>query len=43
MQNPCYLTNIELRCLHSRFKHLSVQRLQQILEQLDYRVELQAL
>ena len=24
MQNPCYLTNIELRCLHYHFGHLSV-------------------
>ena len=43
MQNPCFLTEIELRHLHCRFGHPSVQRFQQVLEQSGYKVELHAL
>lgn len=43
MQNPCYLTDIELRCLHRRFIYTSVEHLQQVLELSRHRVELQAI
>src|ERR1035437_3503958 len=31
--NPCYLTEVELQRLHHRFSHLSVERLQRVLNQ----------
>ncbi len=43
MQNPCFLSEIELRRLHRRFGHPSVRRLQQVLEQSGHEVELHAL
>ena len=42
-QNPCYLTDVELRRLHRRFGHPSVHRLHQLLERSGHNVELQAL
>ena len=42
-QNPCFLTEIELRRLHRRFGHPSVRRLHQILERSGHEVEMQAL
>ena len=42
-QNPCFLTEIELRRLHRRFGHPSVRRLHQILERSGHEVEIQAL
>ena len=41
--NPCYLTDVELRRLHRRFRHPSVHHLHQLLERLGHNVELQAL
>ena len=41
--NPCYLTDIELRCLHCRFDYLSVHCLHQLLERSGHNVELQVL
>ena len=43
VQNPCYLTDTELRRLHRRFGHPSVHRLHQLLERSGHNVELQAL
>lgn len=43
MQNPCYLTDIELCHLHCRFGHPSVRRLQQVLERSGHKVELHVL
>jgi len=38
-QNPCFLTDVELRRLHRRFGHPSVRRLQQILQRSGHDVE----
>ena len=42
-QNPCFLTHVELRRLHRRFGHPSVQRLQQFLERPGHDFELHTL
>ena len=42
-ENPCFLTEIELRRLHHRFGHPSVRRLHQILELSGHEAEMQAL
>ena len=36
-QNLCYLTDVELRRLHRRFRHLLVQRLERILNRIGYK------
>ncbi len=41
--NPCYLTDIELHCLHHCFGHLSMHCLYQLLERSRYDIELQIL
>lgn len=41
--NPCFLTETELRRLHRRFGHPSVQRLHRILERSGHDVEMQAI
>lgn len=43
MENPCFLTETELRRLHRRFGHPSVRRLRQVLERSGHKVELHAL
>jgi len=35
-QNPCYLTNVELRRLYQRFRHLLVEQLKRILDRAGY-------
>ena len=42
-QNPCFLTDIELRRLYCHFGHPSVRRLQQVLERSGHEVKLHAL
>lgn len=42
-QNPCFLTDVELRRLHCRFGHPSVRRLQRVLERFGHDVESHAL
>lgn len=37
--NPCYLTDIELRRLHRRFGHPSVERLQRLLDRAGHNTE----
>lgn len=43
VQNPCYLTEVELRRLHLRFGHPSVRRLQQLLDRAGHEVNKEAL
>jgi hypothetical protein len=38
-QNPCYLTDVELKRLHRRFGHPSVERLVRILERLGHDID----
>ena len=38
-QNPCYLTDVELRRLHRRFGHPSVERLARILERSGHGID----
>lgn len=38
-ESPCYLTEVEIRRLHKRFGHPSVQRLQRVLERAGHDVE----
>jgi hypothetical protein len=42
-QNSCFLIEIELRCLHRRFDHLSTRRLQAILDRSDHEINSQAI
>ncbi len=42
-ENPCLLTEVELRRLHRRFGHLSARRLYEILERFDHEVEFRAI
>jgi hypothetical protein len=42
-QNSCFFINIELRRLHRRFNHFSIQRLQTILDQSNHDVNFQAI
>ena len=41
--NPCFLTDVELRRLHRRFGHPSVQRLQRVLERSGHNIKLPVL
>ena len=43
MQNPCFLTETELRRLHRRFGHPPVRHLQQVLKQSGHEFELHTL
>jgi hypothetical protein len=36
--NPCYFTEVELQRLYYRFGHLSIKRLQKILDQAGYNI-----
>jgi hypothetical protein len=40
-ENPCFLTEVELRRLHRRFDHLSTRRLYQILDRAGYDHEIE--
>jgi hypothetical protein len=42
-QNSCFLIEIELRCLHRRFDHLSIRRLQAILDRSDHETNSQTI
>ncbi len=42
-QNPCFLTNVKLQCLHQWFGHPSVSRLHRVLERASYNVNEKAL
>ena len=42
-ENPCYLTDTELRRLHHRFGHPSVERLRKVVEQASHEIDKKAL
>jgi hypothetical protein len=42
-QNPCYLTEVELRRLHRRFGHPSVEKLKKLLDSTGHNVDTDAL
>jgi hypothetical protein len=42
-QNPCYLTDVELKHLHRRFGHPLIERLRRILERSEHEFDIKAL